>query len=227
MSSKKFLLVLLWGLLALTVRAQCPDFMDLYSDHAAGTYGPIDGTLTNTTMSDGIAPGHHTLITQQGTDPHTGGQLPLLPDGENAVIRLGCEQAGGETESLTYTFIVDPDNPILLLKYAVVLEDPSHELPMQPRFLIRMLDTNDNLLNDCMEYDVVSSSDVPGFLPFDYSESMHIMWRPWTTNGFDLSAYAGQTVKLKLATYDCGYQIHFGYAYFTARCISNKLSFSG
>ena len=227
MRPKEILLTLLWGLLALTVQAQCPDFLDLSSDQVMGTYGPIDGSLTNTPTSIGIVPGHHTLITQQGTDPRTGGQLPLLPDGESAVIRLGCEQAGGETESLFYTFTVDPEYPILLLKYAVVLEDPSHELPMQPRFLIRMLDADGDLLNDCMEYDVVSSSDIPGFQPFDYSESMHIMWRPWTTNGFDLSAYAGQTVKLQLTTYDCGYYVHFGYAYFTAKCISNKLSFSG
>lgn len=224
--TKTILFSLLWVLFALTVQAQCPDFLDLTSDQVTGTYGPIDGTLTNTPMSIGIMPGHHTLITQQGTDPRTGGQLPLLPDGESAVIRLGCEQAGGQTESLIYTFTVDPDQPILLLKYAVVLENPDHPLPMQPRFLIRMLDANGDLLNDCMEYDVVASSDIPGFQPYEYSENSQIMWRPWTTNGFDLSAFAGQTVKLQLSTYDCAYQAHFGYAYFTARCINNKLSFS-
>ncbi len=159
MNPKEILLTLLWGLLALTVQAQCPDFMDLSSDQVMGTYGHINDSL----IVAGIAPGHHTLITQHGTDSWTGGQLPLLPDGENAVIRLGCEQAGGETESLFYTFTVDPEEPILLLQYAVVVEDPGHEPIMQPRFLIRMLDTNGDLLNDCMEYDVVSSSDVPGF----------------------------------------------------------------
>ena len=223
-SRKTRLGVLLWGLFALTVQAQCPDFLDLTSNQVVGTYGHIN--IIDTLMSIGIMPGHHTLITQQGTDPRTGGQLPLLPDGESAVIRLGCEQAGGEMESLIYTFTVDPDQPVLLLKYAVVLENPDHPLPMQPRFLIRMLDADGDLLNDCMEYDVVASSDIPGFQPYEYSENSQIMWRPWTTNGFDLSAFAGQTVKLQLSTYDCAYQAHFGYAYFTARCINNKLSFS-
>lgn len=220
---KNILSVMLLGLFALTLEAQCPDFMDLTGSQVVGTYGHINTLLwPDTVMSVGIVPGHHTLITQQGTDPRTGGQLPLLPDGESAVVRLGCELAGGETESLFYTFTVDPENPILLLKYAVVLENPDHDIPMQPRFLIRMLNTDGELLNDCMEYDVVASSDVPGFQPCE-----NVMWRPWTTNGFDLSLYAGQTVKLQLSTYDCGYYVHFGYAYFTATCISNKLSFSG
>ena len=220
---KKILLTLLWGLLALTVQAQCPDFTDLTGSQVTGTYGHIDDSL----MAVGIVPGRHTLVTQQGTDPWTGGQLPLLPDGENVVIRLGNEQVGGEMESLIYTFTVDPEQPVLLLKYAVILQNPDHELPMQPRFLIRMLDANNNLLNDCMEYDVVATSNIPGFQEYEISAYSIVMWRPWTTNGFDLSAYAGQTVRLLLSTYDCGYLGHFGYAYFTARCISNKLSFSG
>jgi hypothetical protein len=212
----------LWGLFTLTVQAQCPDFLDLTSNQVVGTYGHIIDSL----MSIGIMPGHHTLITQQGTDPRTGGQLPLLPDGENAVIRLGCEQAGGEMESLIYTFTVDSDQPVLLLKYAVVLEDPGHEALFQPHFLIQMLDANDELISGCMEYNVVSSPEIPGFQAYDPGNGVFVMWRPWTTNGFDLSAFAGQTVKLRLSTFDCAYQAHFGYAYFTARCISNKLSFS-
>ena len=223
-SRKSILCVLLWGLFALTVQAQCPDFLDLTSNQVVGTYGHIN--IIDTLMSIGIMPGHHTLITQQGTDPRTGGQLPLLPDGESAVIRLGCEQAGGEMESLIYTFTVDPDQPVLLLKYAVVLEDPGHEALFQPHFLIQMLDPNDELISGCMEYNVVSSPEIPGFQAYDPGNGVFVMWRPWTTNGFDLSAFAGQTVKLRLSTFDCAYQAHFGYAYFTARCISNKLSFS-
>ena len=73
-----------------------------------------------------------------------------------------------------------------------------------------------------MEYDVTSADDIPGFQSFG-----HIRWRPWTNNGFDLSTYVGQTVKLQLITYDCSWGAHFGYAYFTASCISNRLSLDG
>lgn len=215
---KSILCTLLWGLLALTAHAQCPDFMDLTSSSVTGYYGHIYDTV----MNIGIVPNRHTLITQQGTDPKTGGQLPLIPNGENVVVRLGNSAVGAQTESLVYTFTVDPDYPILLLKYAVVLEDPHHIVIEQPRFLIQMLDANGELLDGCMEYNVISSPTVPGFQQYN-----HVMWRPWTTNGFDLSQYAGQTVKFQISTFDCSAGAHFGYAYFTATCISNKLTITG
>lgn len=219
---KKILLTLLCGFLALTVRAQCPDFMDLYSNQVTGTRGNFFDSL----MVVGIVEGRHTLITQQGTDPRTGDQLPLIPDGDSMVVKLGNEQIGAETESLIYTFTVDPDYSVLLLKYAVVLEDPGHDEIEQPRFLIQMLDVNDELISDCMEYNVISSPTIPGFQEYNMSTGV-VMWRPWTLNGFDLSAYAGQTVKLRLSTYDCSLGAHYGYAYFTAKCVDKHLSFTG
>lgn len=229
MRAIKFILcgLLLWSL-AIGLRAQCPDFMDLTSSAVTGYYSTNGYHVTSSLiMSVGIMPGRHTLITQQGTDPRTGDQLPLLPDGENAVVKLGNEQVGGETESLVYTFTVDPDNSVLLLKYAVVLEDPGHVEMLQPHFLIQMLDANDELISDCMEYNVISSPSIPGFQTYDPGNGIFVIWRPWTLNGFDLSADAGQTVKLRISTYDCGAGGHFGYAYFTASCISNQLSFTG
>lgn len=215
---KNILSVLLWGLLALTTQAQCPDFLDLTSTSVTGYYGHIYDSVLNV----GIVSWHHTLITQQGVDPKTGGQLPLIPDGESAVIMLGNWLVGAETESLVYTFTVDPDYPVLLLKYAVVMEDPHHLEIEQPHFLIQMLDANGTLLNGCMEYNVISSPTIPGFQAYN-----HVMWRPWTTNGFDLSEYAGQTVKFQITTFDCSAGAHYGYAYFTASCISNQLSITG
>ena len=220
MRTIKFILcgLLLWSL-AVGLRAQCPDFTDLNSPNVTGYYGHTYNPMSDT----GIVSGRHTLITQQGTDLRTGGLLPLLPDGENAVIKLGNELVGAESESLVYTFTVDPDQSILLVKYAVVLENPNHNSADQPRFTIRMLDANDELLSPCMEYDVISSGDIPGF----QSYGAHTKWRPWTINGFDLSEYAGQTVKMQVTTYDCSRGAHFGYAYFTATCISNHLAISG
>lgn len=215
---KSILSLLVLVLWTFAGEAQCPDFLDLTSSSVTGYYGNINDSAFNV----GIVPGRHTLITQQGTDPHTGGQLPFLPDGENAVIRLGNDQVGSQAASLIYTFTVDPDYPILLLKYAVVLEDPNHEPILQPHFLIQMLDMNNNLLTECMEYNVVSSSSIPGFQSYE-----SVRWRPWTNNAFDLSPYAGRTVKLQISAFDCGAHAHFGYAYFTASCISNKLSVSG
>ncbi len=219
MHCRKFILgFLMIVLLPFVSEAQCPDFMELNSDYVTGYYGNFYYPF----FSVGIVDGRHTLITQQGMDPRTGNHLPLIPDGETVVIKLGNEQVGAQAESLIYTFTVDPDNSILLLKYAVVLQNPGHQDIIQPRFLIQMLNADDELLSECMEYNVISSDEIPGFQSYGQT-----MWRPWTLNGFDLSPYAGQTVKLQVSTFDCGAGAHYGYAYFTATCMSNRLSFTG
>lgn len=211
---KEILIILLWGLLAFSVQAQCPDFMDLTGPNVTCYYGFWD----NPNHFTGVMPGRHTLITEQGTDPRTDNLLPLLPDGETAVIKLGNELVGAEAESIVYSFTVDDEYSILLLKFAVVLENPEHYHLLQPRFVMQVLDTNDELLDPCMKYDVASSNDIPGFQTFG-----DVKWRPWTSTGFDLSPYVGQTVKVSFTTYDCAESGHYGYAYFTASCISNRL----
>ena len=222
---KSILSVLMLGVLSLTARAQCPDFTDLNSSSVTCCWGDFNDS--DAEMNVGVLPGTHTVITQQGTDANTGDLLPLLPDGVSAVVRLGDLAPGAHREFIVYTFTVDPDNPILLLNYAVVLQCPNHWDWAQPRFIIQVLNADGELLNGCMEYYVVASDDIPGFQVHPQDNDFVAMWRPWTVNGFDLSPYAGQTVKLKLSTYDCVVGAHYGYAYFTASCISNRISFSG
>ena len=215
---KEILIILLWGLLALSAQAQCPDFTDLTGLNVVCYYGNTD----NPNAQTGMITGRHTLITEQGTDPRTDNLLPLLPDGETAVVKLGNELVGAEAESIVYSFTVDDENSILLLKFAVVFENPGHVPPHQPRFVMRVLDANDQLLDPCMDYDVTSSDEIPGFQTFG-----DVKWRPWTNTGFDLSPYIGQTVKVSFTTYDCAETGHFGYAYFTASCSSNRLELAG
>lgn len=215
---KSILCVLLLELLTLAGHAQCPDFTDLTGPNVVCYYG----NTNNPDSLTGIVPGRHTLITEQGTDPRTDSLLPLLPEGETAVVKLGNELVGAEAESIVYTFTVDEENAILLLKFAVVLEDPMHDPPSQPRFVMRVMDVNDELLDPCMEYDVIASNEIPGFQSFG-----SVRWRPWTNTGFDLTPYVGQTVKVSFTTYDCSATAHFGYAYFTASCSSNRLELVG
>ena len=199
--------------------AQCPDFTDLTSSNVTCQYGMFGDPFQFT----GIAFGRHTVITQQGSDPNTGYQLPFLPPGENRVVKLGNEQVGAEAEAVTYQFTVDPDRAILLLKFAVVFEDPGHPFPDQPRFVVRVLNSVGQLVESCAEYDVTAAGDIPGF----YTSGRRVRWRPWTNVGIDLSDYAGQQVRVQFVTYDCAWYGHSGYAYFTASCISNKLALNG
>lgn len=207
------LFILIW--LCCFLHAQCPDFTDLTGSGVTCQYGSFQNPLQYT----GIALNRHTVITQQGSDPRTGYQLPFLPPGESAVVQLGNERVGAEAEAVTYRFTVDPDHAIMLLKFAVVFQDPGHPAPDQPRFVMRVLDRDGYLVEACAEYDVTAAGDIPGFQSYGGAS-----WRPWTNVGIDLSDYAGQQVQVQFVTYDCAWHGHFGYAYFTAACLSNRLS---
>lgn len=191
-----------------------PDFTNLYDPSVTCYYGIFSNPFENT----GIINGRHTLITSQGKDYNTNNQLPYLPPGENKVIRLGNDNTGSEAEAITYKFTVDYFKSILLLKFAVVFEDPGHPSYEQPRFTVRVTNLNGELVESCAEYDVTAAGNIPGFNSYQ-----GIRWRPWTNVGIDLSSYIGEEIIVEFITKDCDQSGHFGYAYFTASCISNNL----
>ena len=202
-----------------TVTAQCIDFTNLEGPSVTCQYGSFENPFATT----GIMEGRHSIITEQGTDPRTNNQLSFLPPEENKVVKLGNEEVGSEAESITYTFRVDPDQAILSLKFAVVFQDPNHPAIAQPRFVVRVLNETGELADPCAEYDVTAAANIADFRKATYNNTT-VRWRPWTNVGINLSDYIGQQIKVQFITYDCNYHGHFGYAYFTATCIPNRLS---
>lgn len=196
-----------------------PDFTDITASCVEATYGTTADPFEN----KGIVSGRHTVISRQGTDPWTGGQLKLLPDHESKVVRLGNPNFYAEAESITYHFKVDEDRAVLLLKFAVVFQDPSHPHLDQPRFIVRIMNAEGALIEACAEYDISASAGIEGFQTYERGGTP-VRWRDWTSVGLDMSAYAGKEVQVQFVTYDCAYQAHFGYAYFTATCVSHQLS---
>lgn len=161
----------------------------------------------------------HTVNTNPtATDPRTNNRLPLIPSGSRASIRLGNWDTGNQAEAIIYTYTVDNTNAIVLLQYAVVLEDPSHAENEQPQFVFEVLDERGGLLdNVCgmrkfgpqMDWEVIGSG--YGGLAF----------KPWTTLGLNVSELGvqdGEQVSIRLTTYDCFSGGHYGYAYFTLDC---------
>ncbi len=201
----------------------CPDFMDVSASYVDFYTGMTDNPFEDS----GINPKRHHLNEEQGYDPHTGNKLKLIPDGESKSIRLGNDSIGGESEAIAYHYIVDPDNSLLFVNFAVVMEDPGHEFAFQPRFVIRVTDKNGKLVNDCSVYDVTAAAGLEGFHDFSYSEGDEyhtVRWRDWSKIGLDLTPFIGQEVQVQFITYDCFLFGHYGYAYFTASCAPNKLS---
>ena len=200
------------------VVAQCPDFTDLGSLEVVCQHGPVEDPFRYA----GLVPLRHVVITHQGTDANTGGQLPLLPEGANAVVRLGNANNGGDADAITYPFTVDPDNTLLMLQYAVVLQDTGQNETVRPHFEVRVLNAAGQLLDFCDIFSISVDVAVPGFLSYG-----SVRYLPWTTMGIDLSRYVGQQVRLQFVAYDCSCRHHFGYAYFTASCMGAALSIEG
>lgn len=203
-----------------TLRAQCPDFTDLTAPGVSCSGGPWE----NPHIILGVNPSLHTVITQPGMDPYSGYQLPIIPQGETAVVKMGNDQGGIGSRAIEYKFTVDAAYPILYVKYAVVFKHSGlfhHQGPFA-RFMI--LETNTEL-----GYGYQSIYPC-GTVCFDENEmnghiSGLISWVPWQTLAIDLSDHIGQELTLAFYNYNCS--IHtdeFCYTYFAFSCRSNHLT---
>ncbi|MBR1774195.1 MAG: gliding motility-associated C-terminal domain-containing protein [Bacteroidales bacterium] len=151
-------------------------------------------------------------------DNNTGNLLRCIPQGEKASIRLGNNNNGAQSESISYEYTVDTNKSnMLLLKYAVVMQDPNHNKTNQPRFTLELLDENDVVLDkQCSFADFYAAGDL-GWNTVAGS-SPKTIWKDWTTVGVDIAPYHQQTIRVRLTTYDCSEGAHYGYAYFTVNC---------
>jgi gliding motility-associated-like protein len=168
-------------------------------------------------ITPGIVPGRHTIMTGPGTDPNTNGAVTVVAPGGTFSARLGNDNIGAEAEQLSYQISVDPTNALFIYRYAVVLEDPNHTAQEQPRFEIRVYDANGNPVG-CGTYNVYASAGIPGFQTIVNQFGSTIHYKDWTTVGLDLSPYIGQTVTIEFSTGDCSLGGHFGYAYVDCYC---------
>ena len=170
----------------------------------------------------------HTICFEGETDPHCDNLLRTVPEGEKYSMRLG-NWYNGEGESVTFTHTIDSGYPlILLLKYAVVLQDPSHTSAENPHFTLEILDENDVALDPiCWYADFAADKNATGWNNAvnahepTSEEFRNVVWKDWTTIGVnltELSRYGDRTIKIRLTTKDCTRGQHYGYAYFTLSC---------
>ena len=70
-------------------------------------------------------------------DPRTLNQLRTIPDGQCLSVRLGNWRPWAQRESISYRLHIDTNKyDLMILRYAIVEENPSHPLPDQPKFLL-------------------------------------------------------------------------------------------
>jgi gliding motility-associated-like protein len=193
------------------------DFEDNSFTNWIGYYGTCCGINT---PNQGFT-AQHQIMVGPGTDPMVAacGNLSITPPGENFSAMVGdFTGTGAQASRLQYNFTITPQSNMIIVKYAVVLEDPGHSVSQQPRFEAQLYDAAGNPL-PCTFYQVAAANGVPGF-----QNCGTYRWKDWTTFGVDVTQYMGQTITLDVATGDCSLGGHWGYAYVSASCSSLTLS---
>lgn len=213
---KIFFLYVLLLCCADLILAQCFDMTSLTGGNVTCT----TGSYSNPYQSTGVVSGRHTIMSNTSAyDPNVPSLL-TIPAGESSSIRLGNDQTRAEAESVTFRYTIDGQNPILLLKYAAVMEDPGHSSSEQPRLTLQVLNEQGALIDpDCTSFDFIASPSLGWSSMYDGA----LLWKDWTSVGVDLSSYIGQSIQIRLTNYDCAAGAHYGYAYFHLSCAPKQI----
>ena len=176
------------------------------------------------------------IIKQQGTDPHTTqSQLTYTPSYDasfTSSIRLGNCYNDAEAEGLYYTLDVSPENALLFIHYAIVLEAPSHGPTGNPEFMIRVkresspgVFTNTDMA-DTLCYIVQSPNSATNPAAPWVNAGSGIVYKPWTKVAINLNKYLYQKVRIEMYVGDCQPTAHFGYCYIAGDCQPMQLQAS-
>jgi gliding motility-associated-like protein len=175
----------------------------------------VSGGVNTITVSP-TAPiaGRHDIIPATNTSNDQYGNFPVhCPNGSGFSIKLGNNSSNAKAQRVSYTFTIPAtaNDYSIIYQYAVVLQDPNHTAPQQPRFFAKVYDVATNSYIGCASFDFVATANLPGF---SLSSSPGNIWyKPWTPVTINLSGYAGKTIRLEFTSVDCTVGGHFGYAY--------------
>lgn len=194
-------------------------------------YGPEDVRSRHTTHFDLTEVDPRTVIKNaRGDTVHC---LKTVPEGEFGSVRLGNWNTGSEYESMTFHYTVESSSmAVLLIHYAMVLENPDHTAVDQPRFTLDVFDENGvSIDTKCASVDFHAptsdewnSPEVRSiwhqltYVDTKGGNSHLVDWQEWKTIGINMEDYVGQTLTIKLTSYDCDQGGHFGYCYFMLNC---------
>ncbi len=227
-----FCTITLWG------KAQCINMTDLHDPSITCTYGYVvncDKEIIEGTPYDNIGvidhgsqseDSRHTIHTYTNETDKNVDALRTIPLGETSSIRLGNWKVKSQAESITFSYVVSQDAPLLLLKYAAVMENPiGHNENEQPRLRLEVRDDNNQAIDSlCTFFDFIASPSL-GWNTIPQEDGTNLLWKDWTNIGVNLNnpQYIGHTIKIRLTNYDCGRCGHFGYAYVHLSCVEPKI----
>lgn len=205
--------------------AQCPPNIDFETGSFAnwtcytGFTASVGGTNQINLSQSGPVSERHTMYSANSgqTDPY-GGFSVNCPNGSSHSIRLGNDQGGGEAEGISYEFTIPAgrNEYSLIYHYAVVFQDPVHEVSQQPRMVVEITNVTDNQIISCSSLTFIPFGNIlPGFFesPSRSSDGTPVWCKDWSAVSIGLDHLAGKTIRLFFKTADCTFRRHFGYAY--------------
>lgn len=161
-------------------------------------------------------------------DQRTNYKLETTPPDGMPSVRLGNWNTGAEAEAIRYTHHVSADAPLLLLKYAIVLDDMGHTPSDQPSFQMLITDAQGNDVDElmCGQANFIANKNDTNIWKKGgiSSQGGQIIYKEWTSAGLNLQNFAGDDVLITFVTKDCLPTGHFGYGYFTMDCMGAKIS---
>ncbi|MDI5887642.1 PKD domain-containing protein [Flavobacterium yafengii] len=147
------------------------------------------------------------------TDPYIG--APPAQVNTSNVVRVGNSEASYRKERISKDFIITNLNDFIFYNFAIVLQDPQHEL--RPYYTINIYINNEIIPCSSVVYE--ANSNIPGFNLSPNSSSVWV--RPWSSNIIkpsDFGAVLGDSITIEVSVSDCGLGGHFGYGYFDIQC---------
>ena len=158
-------------------------------------------------------------------DPRTGGRLNTVPLEDIASVRLGNWDINAQAEAIEYDMHVDTSQySILLINYAIVMQNPNHDEKAQPRFTLQTLRRTATGSYVAFDEDMCGDADFSaGYTDGDGwgkapgADGITVEYKTWSTVGLNLAEHHGEDIRIRFTTYDCAEKGHYGYAYFTIR----------
>ncbi len=205
----------------------------------------FSGSLLNNTQLDAGATlnctgGHFRIMSaSEPNDPNTNGQLPVVPSGFTNSIRIGNCNTGAEAEALYYDMRVTPQNAMLYLYFAIVVEAPGHGPTGDPTFVIRIsADTAttpsgnyvvNRIHHDTSCYMITSDGVTNGVNGWHSVGSGYnaVVYRDWNMACINLYDYLYRYIRIEVMIGDCAAQGHYGYGYFAGDCKPMTISVNG
>lgn len=170
------------------------------------------------TPQAGIDTARHVITSGIFTDPYSNGIIPVTAPGSLFSARLGNESGSAESEILDYNFTVPSDSMLLILRFAVILENGIHPASKQSRFGYEVSSSWGNL-QGCLEETILAGDSTLNFIISGPYEMLD-----WQTRIIDLTGMAGASISVHFETGDCEPGGHFGYAYVDGELTEAKIT---